>query len=127
MGGRYCPCPARIRIPTRNNRRNQPTMNTDNKEIPPQQCHLICEGYCYNDDKPVEVDHILEWRGELTKRYNPDKDDILKLYSKDEKFTSAGHSDIVMLGRTPGVHTVSEMIHNLNHNIKQNFTISKVD
>ena len=79
-------------------------------ERPPKQCRLICIGMAYNDGKTVEPHHVLEWRGELTRRANPEKDDMWKLYAPGERWVWADRSDIEILGRTPGNHTVREML-----------------
>lgn len=63
----------------------------------------------YNDGKTVDPNHILEWRGDMSRRADPDKDDIWKLYAFKERWVWANRSDIEILGRTPGCHTFREM------------------
>lgn len=81
-----------------------------NIERPPKQCRLICYGMAYNDETEVMPNHILEWRGEISRRANPEKDDLWKLYAPDKRWVWSTVSDIEILGRTPGNHTLQEWI-----------------
>lgn len=77
--------------------------------IPPQQCRVIAHGVTYSDGTPVSPSHVLEWRGLVSIRCNPDKDDIWHLEC-GEKRVEIEVGDLEILGRTPGHHTMREKL-----------------
>ena len=79
-----------------------------NELRPPQQCRVTIAGATYNDSTAVSENHMLTWRGEINRRCDPEKDDLWKLYA-GAKWCWIELSDIQILGREPGSHTVSEM------------------
>lgn len=75
---------------------------------PPQQVRIICYGMTYSDGSDVSPNHLLEWRGSVSIRADHHKDDTWELHTGDGRTVECGLSDIEIMGRTPGCHTVQE-------------------
>ena len=82
----------------------------DQQLRPPQQCRAIVYGATYNDGTEVSMNHVLEWKGLLWIRCNPEKDDIYRLHASEEKWTELCGHEFEVLGRTPGAHTLQEKL-----------------
>ena len=88
---------------------------------PPLQCRINSKRqHEYSDGQLVLPSHILEWKGEIIRRYDAEKNDQWKLY-----LSSTGQglwvelSHIEVIGRTPGKHTVKEAITDIVKKIKE--------
>lgn len=75
---------------------------------PPQTCRLTVFGCELKDGTEIEPTQNLEWRGEVTIRYNHDLDNLLKLYA-GKSYIWIESSMLEFLGRPDKAFSLSDL------------------
>ena len=82
----------------------------DSYPQPPQACRLRYDDETELDDGSIVTDTTnLEWRGEITVRYDPDKPDMIRLHTGESSVWIESWM-VEFIVRQDGPHTVSEAI-----------------
>ena len=77
---------------------------------PPIQCRVRVYGYTYDDDKEVDLCHLLTWEGEVKVRRSEDLDDEWTVYSQSGQKLVIQCSDLDILGRKDGIYNLSDAV-----------------